>query len=103
MSKVVAAVPEAIHAYGVASAAMAQGVAAAGSVDQAATVAATVPVFGLIGQDFLLAFAVAQANHLSSVLELAAVHAATALTAHEGAAAYETGEATSVGALNAAR
>ncbi|MFC3964563.1 hypothetical protein [Nocardia jiangsuensis] len=99
----VAAESGAIHAYGAASAAMAQAVATAGAVDQVATVAATVPVFGLIGQDFLAAFAVAQANHISSVLELAAVHAATALTAHEGAAAYDAGEAASAGALNAAR
>ncbi|KAF0848250.1 MULTISPECIES: type VII secretion target [Nocardia] len=82
-------VPDALRAYGSASAAMASGVASAAAVDQAATVAAVVPVFGLIGQELLASYAFAQANHLSSVAELAAVHAGTALTAHQGAATYE--------------
>ncbi|MEU1206807.1 type VII secretion target [Nocardia sp. NPDC056611] len=83
------ATPDAIRAYGDASAAMATAVASAAAVDQVATVAALVPVFGLIGQDFLLSYAGAQGNHLSSVAELAAVHAGTAVTAHEAAASYE--------------
>ncbi|WP_227998548.1 hypothetical protein [Nocardia australiensis] len=101
MSDVVAA-PDAIRQYGAASAAMATGVATAGTVDQAATVAAAVPVFGLIGQDFLMSFAFAQGNHIASVLELAGVHAGTALTAHEGAAAYEAIEAASITEFGAA-
>ncbi|MCM6776091.1 type VII secretion target [Nocardia sp. CDC159] len=90
---VVAATPDAIRRYGDASAAMAATTATVGAVDQAATMAAAVPVFGLIGQDFLLSFAYAQANHLASVSELAAVHAGTAVTAYEGAATYETTDA----------
>ena len=82
--------PDALRAYGDSSAAMAASVAGAGSVDQAATMAACVPVFGLIGQEFLLSFAGSQANHLSSMMELAGVHAGTALTAHEAAGTYET-------------
>ncbi|MFC4377449.1 type VII secretion target [Nocardia halotolerans] len=85
----VAVVPEAVRAYAGASATMAAGVAQAGAVDQAATMAVAVPVFGLIGQEFLLSFAYAQANHLTSVTELAAVHAGTALTAAQAAATYE--------------
>ncbi|MFE6923285.1 type VII secretion target [Nocardia sp. NPDC057663] len=85
----VAVVPDAVRAYAGASATMAAGVAQAGAVDQAATVAAVVPVFGLIGQEFLLSFAYAQANHLTSVAELAAVHAGTALTAAQAASTYE--------------
>lgn len=95
-------VPDAVRLYGSESAAMAAGVAAAGAVDQAATVAFAAPVFGLIGQEFLAAFAYAQANHLSSVAELAAVHAGTALTAHQAAASYEladAGNATNIGAV----
>ncbi|RDI64514.1 type VII secretion target [Nocardia pseudobrasiliensis] len=98
---VVAATPDAIRRYGDASAAMATTVATVGAVDQGATMAAAVPVFGLIGQDFLFSFAGAQANHLSSVAELAAVHAGTALTAYEGAATYQSTDdasATEVGA-----
>lgn len=101
MSDLVAA-PDVIRGYADAAAAMAAGVATAGTVDQAATMAAVVPVFGLIGQDFLFAFAGAQANHLSSVMEFAAVHAATAVTAQQSAAAYEATEATSVAGFDAA-
>ncbi|MGS2808681.1 type VII secretion target [Nocardia sp. MW-W600-9] len=89
----VAVVPEAVRAYAGASATMAAGVAQAGAVDQAATMGAVVPVFGLIGQEFLVSFAYAQANHLSSVAELAAVHAGTAVTAMEAASTYEGADA----------
>ncbi|WP_327095468.1 type VII secretion target [Nocardia vinacea] len=94
MSELVAT-PDAIRVYGDAAVAMATGVATAGAFDQVATVAAAAPVFGLIGQDFLMAFAYAQSNHASSMFELAGVHAGTALTAHQGAAAYEATEAAS--------
>ncbi|MFF3224962.1 type VII secretion target [Nocardia suismassiliense] len=92
-------VPDAVRAYGSASAAMAAGVASAGAVDQAATIATVVPVFGLIGQEFLASFAFAQANHLSSVAELAAVHAGTALTAHQAASTYEVTDGASGAAI----
>ncbi|WP_216894430.1 type VII secretion target [Nocardia alni] len=85
----VAATPDAIRNYADASAAMATTVATAGNVDQVATVGAAVPVFGLIGQDFLASFAYAQANHISSVNELAAVHAGTAAAAYGSAAKYQ--------------
>ncbi|MFF0491334.1 type VII secretion target [Nocardia sp. NPDC003482] len=99
---VLAASPDAIRRYGDTSAAMATTVATLAGVDQAASVAAAVPVFGLIGQDFLLAFAGAQATHLSSVAELAAVHAGTALTAYEGAATYQSTDDASASNLGAA-
>lgn len=85
-----------VRAFGDASAAMAVETATAGAVNQAALIAAAIPVFGLIGQDFLGAFAYAQANNLLSINELAATHAATALTSYAGAAAYEQAEDTSV-------
>ncbi|MEU1985378.1 type VII secretion target [Nocardia sp. NPDC019395] len=97
------AFPEAIRQYGNASAAMATGVAAAAEVDQVATIAAATPVFGLIGQEMLIAFAYAQANHLASVAELAGVHAGTALTAYQAAASYEgadAGSAANIGTVN---
>ncbi|WP_328394845.1 type VII secretion target [Nocardia sp. NBC_00416] len=86
------AVPDAIRCYGDSAAATAFEVAAAGAMNQAAVIAAAVPVFGLIGQDFLAAFAVAQTNTMLSVNEIAGVHAATAVTAHRSAAAYEAAE-----------
>ncbi|WP_063010275.1 type VII secretion target [Nocardia kruczakiae] len=84
------AVPEAIRRYGDTAAAMATETLSAGTVNQAVAIAAAVPVFGLIGQDFLATYALAQANHLSSVAELATVHAGTAVTAHQSAATYAT-------------
>lgn len=86
------ATTDAIHRYADVSAVMAVETATAGAANQAATVAAAIPVFGLIGQDFLAAFAYAQANNLMSVTELATVHAGTALTAHESAALYDMTE-----------
>ncbi|WP_433564582.1 type VII secretion target [Nocardia sp. CA-151230] len=104
MSSHLVATPDAIRAYGDASATMASAVAGAAAVDQVATVAGLVPVFGLIGQDFLLSYAGAQGNHLSSVAELAAVHAGTAVTAYEAAAGYEaTDEAAGVDFLSLSR
>ncbi|WP_040774460.1 type VII secretion target [Nocardia pneumoniae] len=88
MNEIVVA-SDAIRRYGEASAAMAVDVAVAGAANQAATIAAAIPVFGLIGQDFLAAFAVAQANNMMSVAELAHVHAMTAVAAHESAATYD--------------
>ncbi|NKY54957.1 type VII secretion target [Nocardia flavorosea] len=97
------AAPDAIHAYGDSEAITAAEVATAGATNQAALIAAAVPVFGLIGQDFLAAFAVAQANNLLSVNEIAAVHAATAVAAHQSAATYEATEQGSAAAFSKIR
>lgn len=82
------ATPEAIVQYGKTSAELASQTLALASIDQLAVIAAAVPVFGLIGQDFLASYAMAQASHLTAVAEVAAVHAGTALTAFESAAHY---------------
>ncbi|MGW0003350.1 hypothetical protein [Nocardia grenadensis] len=87
---------DAIRGYADASATMAADVVVAGATNQAATLAAAIPVFGVIGQDFLAAFVVAQANNLSSVAELAYVHGMTAVAAHESAALYDATEAAAV-------
>jgi hypothetical protein len=77
----ITAVPAAIEAYGDTAALMSTAVASAGSINAAANIAQMVPVFGLIGQEFLVAFAGAQASHLLGVGQLAAVHAGTAAAA----------------------
>lgn len=82
----VTAVPAAIEAYGDTAALMSAAVASAGSINAAANIAQMVPVFGLIGQEFLLAFAQAQASHLFGVGQLAAVHAGSAAAAFATAA-----------------
>ena len=82
----VTAVPAAIEAYADTAALMSAAVASAGSINAAANIAQMVPVFGLIGQEFLLAFAQAQASHLLGVGQLAAVHAGSAAAAFATAA-----------------
>ncbi|GEE04008.1 hypothetical protein nbrc107696_44540 [Gordonia spumicola] len=77
--------PAAVEAFGSTSAALAAATAGAATVD-AAQGAAMSAAFGLIGQEFLAAYACAQANHLRAVGEVAAVHAATAAAAAAGLA-----------------
>ena len=60
----ITAVPAAIEAFGDTAALMSAAVASAGSINAAANIAQMVPVFGLIGQEFLLAFAGAQASQV---------------------------------------
>lgn len=93
----------AISAYGAANAAIATQVAAAGAADAGASMAAAVPIFGLIGQDFLVAFAGAQSNNLASVTEIAAVHAGTALTSAQAVGAIQLDEQISATTMNAIR
>ncbi|GAC66209.1 type VII secretion target [Gordonia soli] len=88
MEKVTVA-PEVLTAFGSTHAAMASAVAAAGSINAAANTAVMVPVFGVIGQEFLASFIAAQANHLFSVGSLAAVHAGTAATTLSGLSDFE--------------
>ena len=73
--------PEVLEGFAATNAAIGTAVAAAGSVNAAANTAVMIPVFGLIGQEFLAAFIAAQANHLFAVGNLSAVHAATAASA----------------------
>lgn len=84
--------PNTFRQYGDIAAGMAATVAAAGTVDQAASVAAATPVFGLIGQEFLASFAYAQANHFAAVNQLANVFAGTSAAAHGAADAYTHAE-----------
>lgn len=91
MSEIVVT-PDTFRQYGDIAGRMATTTAVAGSVDQAATVAAVVPVFGLIGQDFLATFAQSQANHLTGVMQLANVYDQTSKAAYHSANAYEGAE-----------
>ncbi|RPA61140.1 hypothetical protein EF294_10925 [Gordonia oryzae] len=81
--------PEVLEGFAATNAAIGTAVAAAGSVNAAANTAVMIPVFGLIGQEFLAAFIAAQSNHLVAVGNLAAVHAATAASALGGLAEFE--------------
>ncbi|MGC4961981.1 type VII secretion target [Gordonia sp. DT218] len=95
----VTVVPEVVETFGATSAAMATAVGAAGSINAAANTAVMVPVFGLIGQEFLASFIVAQANHLMSVGNLAAVHAGTAAATFAGLAEFQSEDAAAGSAI----
>ena len=84
--------PDTYRRYGEVTGQAAGVVAAAGAVDQAATIAAAVPVFGLIGQEFLASFAYAQANHFASVATLVQSYSGTSDIAYASANAYEGNE-----------
>jgi hypothetical protein len=94
--------PNTFQQYGDITAGMATAVATAGTVDEAASVAAAAPVFGLIGQEFLASFAYAQSNHFTAVNQLANVYANTSTAAHTAAGAYEQTELSSAAGFIAA-
>lgn len=85
----VTVLPEALRSFGATAAATSSAVASAGTIDAAASTAAVAPVFGVIGQEFLAAFAVAQANHLAAVGRIASVHAGTASATSAALARFE--------------
>lgn len=95
----VTVLPEAVQAFGATSGAMASAVGAAGAINAAANTAVMVPVFGLIGQEFLASFIVAQANHLLAVGNVAAVHAGTAVATFAGLERFDGDDATSASAI----
>ncbi|MCU1643413.1 MAG: hypothetical protein JWN03_3688 [Nocardia sp.] len=79
---------EQIMGYGTTHAGIAAQVAGAAAADSISALASAVPMFGLIGQDFLLAFAGAQGNYMSSAAEIAAVHGETAISAFSAVGTY---------------
>ncbi|WP_067695649.1 type VII secretion target [Nocardia jejuensis] len=95
MSNLVKADFQQIAAYGTEHAGIATQIAGAAAADTVSALAQAVPVFGLIGQDFLLAFAVAQGNYLASSAEVAAVHGQTAVSAMSAVGVYEGTDLTS--------
>ncbi|MFR9752129.1 hypothetical protein ACL02S_13990 [Nocardia sp. 004] len=72
---------EGIAAYGAITHAMASELATAGGSSAAAGPAALGPIMGLVGADFMAAYAAAHAGHLASIGQLSAV-----LTSMGGAA-----------------
>ncbi|MGW5386486.1 hypothetical protein [Nocardia sp. NPDC003963] len=91
MDKIVADY-DVIHGFGASCAQAANDVVAVAATDQAAVMAATIPVFGLIGQDFLMALAYTQANNLLSVAELAHVYGTMGMAAEDATAAHVLNE-----------
>lgn len=81
--------PAALRTYGAAAEGISTTLAASGAFDLAGNVAAMTPVFGLVGQDFLAAFAVAQANHAKAYGDVASAFGGRAQLARHSADAYE--------------
>lgn len=96
----VTVVPEIVEGFGATSAAMATAIGSAGAINAAANTAVMIPVFGLIGQEFLASFIAAQANHLFSVGSVAAVHAGSAAATFAGLADFQGTDAASGAAIN---
>lgn len=87
MSGQVHVVPAGVAAFGAVSGALGAATAGAATVD-AAQAAVMAAAFGLIGQEFLAAYAVAESNHLQAVGRLAAAHTGTAAATATGLAAF---------------
>jgi hypothetical protein len=102
MGNSVSVSPNALRQYGNTANAIAAELGSAGAFDLAGNLAAMTPVFGLIGQDFLAAFAVAQANHAKNFADVTSVFAQRAQHAHATAASYEDTDRTHAAALGAA-
>ncbi len=92
MSDTVKVDPAAVAAFGTQHTQIAAQVAGSAAADVAGSLASAVPTFGLIGQQFLLAFAGAQMTFLESSGEVAAVHGSIGAAALEGAASYSATE-----------
>lgn len=92
-------VGSAVEGLAATSATMGTALATAGGVNAAANTAAMVAVFGLVGQEFLAAFAGAQAAHLAAVGSLAAVHAGTAASMLAGSAVFAATDAAGAAAV----
>ena len=83
-------VTDGIRKYGATAAQAAEQISSAAALDLGANLAALAPVFGPIGADFLASFAAAQANHATSVAELATHYAQTAIAADATAQSYDS-------------
>ncbi|MEC3919255.1 type VII secretion target [Nocardia sp. CDC160] len=98
-----AASPDVIRGHAATLAQVAAQVGTGTAVDQVGLTAAAVPVFGLIGQDFLgalVGFAVP--NHVASGARLAGVFGAMSGVAATGAVNYDMTDAASAAGLTAA-
>ncbi len=94
--------PDAVRAYGTAVSGIGAAIESASAMDLAANVAVMVPIFGLIGQDFLASFGGAQFANAVSTASLVAVHASSAAGAFESAANYEGSDGDTAHALGSA-
>lgn len=90
---------EAVRAFAATNAGIAGDLAGAGNFDAVQNVAALVPVFGLIGADYLAMFAAAQVLQAKDINDLSAKYAKLSDSAFSAAAAYDAVDWSNAGAL----
>jgi hypothetical protein len=95
-------VPDGVRAFGNTAFEAADHVVRAGAVDLQENISALSPALGLIGGDFLAAFAAAQSEHTRAVAQLALAYASSGTAAHDTATGYETVVAEQTAALQEA-
>ncbi|MEV6276462.1 type VII secretion target [Nocardia sp. NPDC051832] len=79
---------DAVRMFGVQNANIASQIFGVANVDSAASVAAMVPVFGVIGADFLMSFTAAQVLQAKDMNELGAKYSELAANAQTAAQSY---------------
>ncbi len=92
---------DAVRAFATTNAGVASEIAGAGNFDAIQNVAALTPVFGLIGADYLLAFAAAQVLQAKDINDLSAKYDKLSKSAFTAAAAFETTDSGNANVLSA--
>ncbi|MFI9404599.1 type VII secretion target [Nocardia sp. NPDC052316] len=92
---------DAVRAFAATNAGIAGDLAGAGNFDAVKNVSALVPVFGLIGVDYLAMFAAAQVLQAKDINDLSAKYSKLSESAFSAAAAYDATDWSSSAALNA--
>ncbi|MEU7764605.1 type VII secretion target [Nocardia sp. NPDC049190] len=92
----------AVRAFAATNAGIADDLAGAGNLDAVRNVSALVPVFGLIGADYLAMFAAAQVLQAKDINDLSAKYAKLSQSAFSAASAYEATDWSAAGALGSA-
>ncbi|MEV6137482.1 type VII secretion target [Nocardia sp. NPDC051990] len=92
---------DAVRVFATTNAGVASEIAGAANFDAVQNVAALTPVFGLIGGDYLLAFAAAQVLQAKDINELSAKYDKLSKSAFTAAAAFDTTDSGNASALSA--
>lgn len=93
---------EGIAAYGASAGVMASELAAAGAGASGAAPAILGPIFGLVGGDFLAAYAATHAGHLATIGQLSAVLGTMSGAAGVAAVSYAEADTSTATALRGA-
>lgn len=92
---------DAVRAFATTNAGVASEIAGAGNIDAVQNVVALTPVFGLIGADYLLAFAAAQVLQAKDINDLSAKYDKLSKSAFTAAAAFDITDSGNASVLSA--